>query len=119
MRRASSGRGRARDALVQRLITIGLAAATIFTRTASFVLFSEKRPVPRVVEYLGGVLPLAIFALLVVYCLRNVDFLAGAHGIPEVVSVLVTAPLHLWKRNMLVSIACGTACYMLLTALVF
>ena len=57
--------------------------------------------------------------MLVVYSLRNVDVLSQSHGLPELLAIVVTVALHLWKRQMLVSIAGGTVCYMLLVQLVF
>lgn len=89
------------------------------TRFLPFLLFSDKRPTPRYIQYLGKALPAAIFGMLVVYCLKNVDLLSGSHGIPELIAILVTAGLHLWKRQMLLSIAGGTLCYMLLVQLIF
>jgi branched-subunit amino acid transport protein AzlD len=50
----------------------------------------------------------------VIYCLKDVSLLSGTHGIPEFIAIVVTILLHMWKRQMLVSIAGGTACYMLL-----
>ena len=70
-------------------------------------------------QYLGKALPGAVFGLLVVYCLKNVSLLSGSHGLPELIAILVVAGLHLWKRQMLLSIAGGTICYMLLVQLVF
>ena len=57
--------------------------------------------------------------LLVVYCLKDVAWLSGAHGAPELISIALTAGLHVWRRNTLVSIAAGTVCYMLLVQFVF
>lgn len=57
--------------------------------------------------------------MLVVYCLKNVDVLEGNHGLPELIAILVTGALHVWKRQMLLSIAGGTVCYMLLVRFVF
>lgn len=106
--------------LAQQAITIGLCVlGTMATRFLPFLVFREGRPTPRYISYLGAALPSAIFAMLVVYCLRDVSWLSGAHGAPELISIAVTAGLHLWKRNMLASIAAGTACYMLLVQLVF
>ena len=106
--------------LTEEIITIGMCVlATLITRFLPFVLFSEKNRTPKFVEYLGKALPAAIFALLVVYCLRNVDITSGSRGIPEAVSVLVVAALHLWKRKILLSMAGGTFCYMILVQLVF
>ena len=104
----------------QQIITIGLCIlGTMTTRFLPFLVFNEKRPIPPVVQYLGKLLPAAVFGLLVVYCLRNVSILQGSHGLPELIAIVVTAGLHLWKRQMLLSIAGGTICYMLLLRFVF
>lgn len=106
--------------LTQRLLTLAIAAAvTALIRFAPFLVFPAGRPTPRYVQYLGRVLPPAVFGMLVVYCLRGVDLFAGSHGLPEAIAILVTAALHLWKKQTLVSIAGGTLCYMLLVQLVF
>ena len=81
--------------------------------------FGGKKPTPRYIQYLGKVLPGAIFAMLVVYCLRNVTPLAGSHGLPELIAVAATVGLHVWKRQTLLSIAAGTILYMLLVQFVF
>lgn len=97
----------------QEILTIAICVAgTMATRFLPFLIFREGRPVPPYVQYLGKALPSAIFAMLVVYCLRNVDFTGGAHGLPELVSIAATAALRLWRRNMLLSILGGTLCYM-------
>lgn len=106
--------------LPQQILTIALCvAATMLTRFLPFLIFRGSRPTPAYVRYLGRALPAAIFGMLVVYCLKNVSLFAGAHGLPEAIAILVTVALHLWKRQMLLSIAGGTACYMLLVQLVF
>ena len=106
--------------VTQQIITIGLCIlGTMTTRFLPFLVFNEKRTIPPVVQYLGKLLPAAVFGLLVVYCLRNVSLLQGSHGLPELIAIVVTASLHLWKRQMLLSIAGGTICYMLLLHFVF
>ena len=106
--------------LTQQLITIGLCAlATLITRFLPFLVFSAKRPTPAFVRYLGDVLPGAIFGLLIVYCLRDVRLLSGSHGLPEALALAVTVGLHLWKKNLLLSMAAGTLCYMTMISLVF
>ena len=66
------------------------------------------------VRYLGNALPSAIFAMLIVYCLKNTSFLTGAHGISEIIAIIFTVGLHLWLRQMLISVMGGTSVYMLL-----
>lgn len=104
----------------QQIITIAMCVlATVLTRFLPFVLFRENRPTPAFVQYLGKALPSAVFAMLVVYCLKNVSLIAAPHGVPEAIGIVVTVLLHLWKRQMLLSIAGGTVVYMLLIQLVF
>lgn len=106
--------------LTEEIITIVMVVlGTMVTRFLPFLIFPSGKPTPKYIKYLGNVLPSAVFSLLVVYCLKNVDILTGSHGIPEAISIALVVILHLWKRQMLLSIAGGTVCYMLLVQLVF
>lgn len=106
--------------LSQQIITVGMVVlGTMITRFLPFLLFPSGKPTPKYIQYLGKVLPSAVFGLLVVYCLKNVSLFTGSHGIPEAVSIAVVAMLHIWKRQMLLSIAGGTVCYMLLVQFIF
>lgn len=106
--------------LTQQIITIGVVAlGTILTRFLPFLLFPAGKPTPKYIQYLGKALPSAVFGLLVVYCLKNVSLFSGSRGIPELLSIAVVTALHLWKGQMLLSIAGGTVCYMLLVQFVF
>ena len=57
--------------------------------------------------------------MLVVYCLKGVDILSGSHGLPELLAIALVIILHLWKRQMLLSIAGGTVFYMLMLQMIF
>lgn len=106
--------------LPQRIITILMCVlGTMATRFLPFLIFSGEKPTPRYVQYLGKALPAAIFGMLVVYCLKNVSLMTGSHGLPEAIAIASVIGLHLWKRQMLLSIAGGTVCYMLLVQFVF
>ena len=95
-------------------------AATMLTRFLPFLIFSSKdQQPPEVVQYLGRVLPAAIFGMLILYCLKSATPFAGNHGIPEAIAIAVTISLHRWKHQTLVSITGGTVCYVLLVQLVF
>lgn len=102
-------------------ITIAMCtAATMLTRFLPFLVFGSRGgKVPEVVEYLGHVLPAAIFGMLILYCLKGVSVFTGSHGIPEAIAIGVTVALHKWKHQTLVSIAGGTLCYVLLVQMVF
>ena len=106
---------------IQFILTIAVcAAATMLTRFLPFLVFGSRGgKVPEVVEYLGRTLPAAMMGLLVVYCFKNVTWLSGAHGAPELLASAAVVGLHLWKRNVLFSIAGGTALYMVLVQAVF
>ncbi len=106
--------------LSQQLITIAMVVlGTALTRFLPFLIFPAGKPTPRYIQYLGRVLPAAVFGLLVIYCLKDVSLFTGSHAIPELLSIALVVALHLWKRQMLLSIAGGTVCYMLLVQLVF
>lgn len=98
--------------LVIALVTAGL-------RFLPFVIFGRGRKIPGFVSYLGRVLPYAIMAMLVVYCLKGVSLVKAPFGLPELISVALVVILHMWKRNTLLSIVCGTVCYMVLVQVVF
>ena len=106
--------------ITQQAITIGaVVLGTVITRSLPFLIFPAGKETPGFIKYLGRVLPSAVFGMLVIYCLRNVDFLSGSHGAPELISIAAVTVLHLWKRQMLISIAGGTVIYMLLVQTVF
>ncbi len=106
--------------LTQRIITIAICMAmTVLTRFLPFLVFGGKSGAPKFVRFLGDALPAAMFSMLVVYCLKDVSILQGTHGLPEGIAILITAGVHLWKRQMLVSIAVGTIAYMLLVQFVY
>ncbi len=106
--------------LSQEIITVAMIVlATILTRFLPFLVFPEGKPTPKYIRYLGKVLPSAVFGLLIIYSLRNVSVFSGSHGIPELISIALVVALHLWKRQMLLSIAGGTLCYMILVQMVF
>ena len=100
------------------LIILVIAAITFGLRAAPFILFRTGKT-PRVVAYLGSVLPPAVMGMLIVYSLRNVSVLDAPFGVPELLAVAAVAGLHLWRRNTLLSILGGTALYMVLLQFVF
>ncbi len=102
------------------ILVIAVAAlVTVILRFIPFLAFGGKRETPAYISYLGRLLPYAVMAMLVVYCLRNISFSAAPFGAPELISCAVVALLHVWKRSSILSILGGTVCYMLLVQLVF
>mgnify|MGYP001852714612 FL=1 len=106
--------------LTQQIITVAMVVlGTAVTRFLPFLVFPSGKPTPKYVQFLGKFLPAAVFGLLVIYSLKDVSVFSGSRGIPEMISILLVIVLHVWKRQMLLSIAGGTVCYMLLVQLVF
>ncbi len=95
------------------LLIAVIAVVTYLLRSLPFLIFSGRKT-PAFVTYLGKVLPYAIMGMLVVYCLKDTTVLSWPYGIPELLACIVVVLLHLWRKNTLLSIAVGTACYMVL-----
>lgn len=100
------------------LIIAVCALCTFAERALPFLLFRGKE-VPEIVRYLGRVLPMAIMATLVMYCLKGITFSSAAGFAPPLIASALTVLLHIWKRNTMLSIFGGTVCYMLLVQIVF
>lgn len=98
------------------LIVLVTAGVTILLRFLPFLVFKNKTP--KAILYLGKVLPCAIMAMLVVFCLKNVNVLSFPFGIPEFISILAVILLHKWRHNTLISIPVGTVIYMVLIRLI-
>ena len=92
---------------------------TLLGAAAGQWIFGKKGEAPAVISYLGRVLPYAVMAMLVVYCLKGLDFSTPGKYPPELLCTILVAGLHAWKRNTLLSIGVGTVAYMLLVQLVF
>lgn len=96
------------------ILIVIMALVTFLLRTLPFFIFGERKT-PAYISFLGNYLPFAVIGMLVVYCLKDVSFEAGNMWLPQLISVVFVAVLHLWKRNTLISIILGTVCYMILT----
>ena len=105
---------------LQAVATIAvMALITFLTRVLPFLLFGRGGKPPRIILYLGTYLPAAVIAMLIVYCLKDVSFVAQPYGLPELLAIGTVGALHLWKRNTMLSISVGTVVYMLLIQKVF
>lgn len=103
------------DTYVALMIAV-IAGITLLMRIIPFLIFGNRKT-PAYIEFLGKYLPYSIMGMLVVYCLKGISFVNTPFGIPELVAVLFVAVLYIWKRNTLLSIVSGTACYMVLIRL--
>ncbi len=104
----------------QQIITVLMVViGTAITRFLPFLIFPAGKATPKFIQYLGKYLPGAVFGMLVIYCLKDVTLLSGSYGLPELIALIAVAILHLYKRQMLISIAGGTAVYMILVQTLF
>ena len=100
--------------LNQILIATIVSAAVIFaTRAFPFVLFSKKDP-PQIIRFIEKYIPPMIMAILLVYCMKDVNFVKSPFGLPQTLSLALTIILHLWKNNSMLSIFGGTIAFMVL-----
>lgn len=96
------------------LISIAImTAVTVTIRSSAFIFFAGKQT-PKVVLYLGKVLPSAIIGMLCVYCLKDVNIFNVSSLLPTLIASLFVVGSYIWKKNVLLSIFLGTVLYMLL-----
>lgn len=93
------------------------AVCTLLERALPFLLF-RGREVPEIIVYLGSILPPAIMMTLVIYCMKDVSGMTFVQALPKLIAAIVTAGLHIWKRNTFLSIFGGTAVCVILTHLI-
>lgn len=96
-----------------------IAGVSLALRGLSFVAFPQGTKIPNWITRLGQVLPYGIMGFLVVYCLKDTTILTYPYGLPRLISVVLTASLQAWKKNSLLSVLAGTACYMIMIQYVF
>ena len=101
-------------------VTIGIVAlVTLATRALPFIVFGADRPLPPYIRYLSTVLPTAVIAMLVVYCLKGISLTSAPYGMPEFISLAFLTVIHRRFKKILLSIGGSTALYMILVQKVF
>ena len=99
------------------LIATLIAALVIFTtRLFPFALFSKREP-PPLLRFIEKYIPPMIMAILLIYCLKDVNFTIRPFGLPQLIALLITVVSYLWKGNSMVSIFGGTIVFMILQKL--
>ena len=93
------------------------ALVTALIRFAPFVIFKDK--VPKLISDLANLLPSAIMGILVIYCVKDISFVSLSGFMPMLLGIAVVIALQLYKHNILLSIALGTAFYMFLVQVIF
>lgn len=97
------------------MAAVAVSAAIVFAlRAFPFAVFSGNRHMPRALVRLGQVLPSAVMAVLVVYCLKDVGDDWMDVGLPKLIAVAIVAACYKITHKTLLTICIGTAAYMLL-----
>jgi branched-subunit amino acid transport protein AzlD len=98
-------------------VTACLVGATALTRFAPFLFLGSLATDPRL-GYLGRNLPVMVMPILVVYAMSPTKFVDFGFAGSQILAVLITVLLHVWKRNVFLSIFGGTAAYLLFKHLI-
>lgn len=108
--------------VAEQLVTILLMALSVMlTRFLAFLAFPSEKHTPQFVRFLGTWLPSAVFGMLIVYCLKDSPLLFPSRWPSTdfdwrtLLAVAVTILLHLWRKSFFLTMAGGTAFYMILT----
>ncbi len=99
-------------------IILIVAIVTALTRAIPYLIFGRKNKIPDILNYLGKILPGSIMVILVMYCLRSINFKSFPFGFPELISVLIIVILQIFKKNTFLSVFIGTACYMIMIRII-
>ena len=75
-----------------------IALVTAVLRFLPFLVFSDAGKTPKLIENLGRVLPFAIMGMLVVYCLKDIQFSTISGFLSALISCVVVGVLYVWKR---------------------
>lgn len=94
------------------------AVVTLALRALPFALFGGGRRMPAWLEDLGGKLPGAIMAVLVVYCLKSAATDFAATGAKQLIAAAIVAVSYKLRHSTFLSIILGTGVYMLLLRLI-
>ena len=101
------------------LLVVVISVVTMVLRFLPLWVFGNGQQTPKLVQYLGKVLPYAIMGMLVIFCLKGVSLCSAPYGLPELISCVIVVLLHIWKRNTAISIVGGTVVYMMLVQVIF
>ncbi len=94
------------------------AAVTWALRALPFVLLAPLRR-SGVVPHLAATMPAGVMAILVIHSLRHTPLTTAPHGATAGIALAATVALHLWRGNVVLSIAGGTAVHVVLASVVF
>lgn len=94
------------------------AAVTWALRALPFALLAPLRT-GSLLPHLAAGMPVGVMVILVSYTLRHTPLTVPAQGVGVAIALAATAALHLWRRNVVLSIAGGTAVHVVLASVLF
>ncbi|WP_329113392.1 branched-chain amino acid transporter permease [Streptomyces sp. NBC_01465] len=104
-----------------RYLLAAVATAVVVTwslRALPFAALAPLRSSPLVAR-LGRSMPLGVMTILTVYTLRDLGPYVPDRTWPTLIALALTAALHLWRRNVLLSVLGGTAAHVALVSTLF
>ena len=103
------------------LLIVVMAAVIFFCRVFPFLFFREKNTAgtdgkrrTAFLAFVGKTVPPAAMTVLAFNALAGPARSNPGEIIPALAAAVITAAVHLWRRNSLISIFGGTAVYMIL-----
>lgn len=96
-----------------------IALITFSTRAIPFLIFGHGKEPASVILYLGKYLPPAIITIILIYCFKDISFISGNFGLPEIIGSGIVVFLQLKFKNTMISIFTATVIYMILVQFIF
>lgn len=97
-------------------VTIGLCLLIIVTRALPF-WFGRYFKDNEMLAYVGKALPAYVMMLLVLYEIKLDSFVVYPYALPALISLGIVVMMHIWLRQVLLSMSVGTASFILLKLL--
>ncbi|MBF1192404.1 MAG: AzlD domain-containing protein [Fusobacterium periodonticum] len=96
------------------LSILSAGVGMVICRLLPFIIFANGK-LPKLVKFYEKYLPYSLMAILFCYCFASVKFSVYPHGFPEVISLIVIILLHIWKKNVMLSLFLGTVVFLILS----
>ena len=98
---------------------IGITNTAVAVEKAETLLEASTRITTLTENFIEKYIPPMVMISLLFYCLKDVSFASTSGFFPQLIGVLITIFIHLWKHNSLLSIFSGTIIYMFFTKILY
>lgn len=96
------------------LAVLSAGVGMVICRLLPFIIFANGK-LPKLVKFYEKYLPYSLMAILFCYCFVSVKFSVYPYGFPEIITLIVIILLHVWKKNVMLSLLLGTAVFLILS----